>query len=276
MKKLSYLEDLDFKQHFQDWHRFVLPMFVILAAVLLVLFLIVRTTKDTKIEWDESSMARIGLLDAQAMAVFDPAFAIPSPIEMVMAPTADHFTYPVGSHHGALTYNAQPFFTNRHLGDDLNGIGGWNSDLGDPVYAIGDGLVVFAGWPADGWGNVVILQHELADGQLVQSFYAHLDSMHVPVGRIVRRGEQIGTIGNADGVYLAHLHFEIRIPPSLDVGGGYSDSRLGRVAGEMALRKWNGREDDQLVAAPTGTPPEPGSFQMGFEDEEAQPESESR
>jgi hypothetical protein len=181
---------------------------------------------------------------------------------MVSAPKADTFEYPVGSEHGALTYNAQPFLTDKHLGDDLNGIGGWNSDLGDPVYAVADGSVIFSGWPSDGWGNVVILLHEMADGRMVETFYGHLDTIRVPVGKQVRRGDQLGTIGTANGRYLAHLHFEIRRYPTFDVGAGYAESRLGRVSGELALKKWNRREDDSLAAAPRGTPLEARAIQV--------------
>ena len=267
MKKIPYL---DLRQHWKEWHQLALPIFVVISAVILVLFLMART-KDQARTWEESLIPakRMGLIKIKPEAVFDPAFAVASPIEMVKAPTVDHFDYPVGSRLGALTYNAQPFFTNRHLGDDLNGIGGQNSDLGDPVYAISDGLVLFAGWPSDGWGNVIILQHELKSGQLVQSSYGHLDSMSVPVGSIVRRGEEIGTVGTANGRYLAHLHLEIRRYPTIDVGGGYADSRLGRIAGELALTKWRTRPDDALVSAPEGAPPEPKSFQLDPEEESA-------
>src|SRR5215211_6684376 len=87
----------------------------------------------------------------------DPAFRLPSPRQLASLPTAQRFDFPIGSEGGALTYNAQPFTENRHLGDDLNGIGGENSDLGDQVYAIADGRVWWAGEGGPGWGNVLIL-----------------------------------------------------------------------------------------------------------------------
>lgn len=260
LKKPLYF---DVKQHLQEWHRYFLPIFIIVAAVGMILFLIARTGEQAESlaeKYPES--ARIGLLAATSDAVFDPAFAVLSPIEMVLAPKADTFEYPVGSEHGALTYNAQPFLTDKHLGDDLNGIGGWDSDLGDPVYAVADGSVIFSGWPSDGWGNVVILLHELADGRMVETFYGHLDTIRVPVGKQVRRGDPLGTIGTANGRYLAHLHFEIRRYPTFDVGGGYAESRLGRVSGELALKKWSRREDDSLAAAPRGNPIEPRAIQV--------------
>src|SRR5213082_3445189 len=59
----------------------------------------------------------------------DSAFQIPSPFELGSLPAAKRFDFPLGSEYGALAYNAQRFTQNHHLGDDLNGIGGENSDL---------------------------------------------------------------------------------------------------------------------------------------------------
>src|SRR6266481_1825760 len=69
----------------------------------------------------------------------DPGFRIPSSIELASLPTATRFDFPLGSENGAMAYNAQRFTENHHLGDDLNGIGGEDSDLGDPIYAVADG-----------------------------------------------------------------------------------------------------------------------------------------
>jgi hypothetical protein len=88
-----------------------------------------------------------------------PAFQIASPILLAGLPTAARFDFPIGSENGAFAYNAQLFTENRHLGDDLNGIGGENSDLGDPIFAVADGQVSFAGEAGPGWGNVIILLH---------------------------------------------------------------------------------------------------------------------
>jgi len=79
----------------------------------------------------------------------DPAFRMLSPLELASIPTATHFDFPLGNENGAMAYNAQRFTENKHLGDDLNGIGGENSDLGDPIYAIADGRDVSWIWDVD-------------------------------------------------------------------------------------------------------------------------------
>ncbi len=233
----------------------MLPLFVLVAAVLMILVIVFRSGERGLVEEGETfERARNGLLSANSDAPFDPAFAVLSPIEMVLAPTAVAFDFPAGSGHGAFTYNAQPFLVNRHLGDDFNGIGGKNSDLGDPVNAVADGKVIYSGWSGEGWGNVVILLHELASGEMVQSLYGHLDSVRVAVGGQVRRGESIGSIGDAGGRYLAHLHFELRNSPILEVGSGYADGGSGRLSGELMLAKWRGRDPDRLSTPPAGEP----------------------
>src|SRR5207244_9621165 len=104
----------------------------------------------------------------------DLAFRWPSPLELALLPGVARFDRPLGSEHGAMTYNAQRFTENRHLGDDLNGIGGENSDLGDPVYAVADGRVLLARNGGPGWGNVIIVLHaylENGERKYVQSYY---------------------------------------------------------------------------------------------------------
>jgi hypothetical protein len=160
----------------------------------------------------------------------DPAFRIPSPLELASLPTAMHFDFPLGNENGAMAYNAQHFTENRHLGDDLNGIGGENSDLGDPIYAIADGRVLLARDGGPGWGNIVILVHAyLKNGQrkYVQSYYGHVEKMLVHSGDLVKRGQQIATVGTANGRYFAHLHFEMREFITPFIGPGYREDTHG-------------------------------------------------
>lgn len=165
----------------------------------------------------------------------DMRFHLYSPWKANQIPIATTFDIPMGGENGALVYNAQPFWENnqrrggRHTGDDLNGIGGMNTDLGDPIFAAGDGLVVYTGEPSPGWGKVVILAHETPSGEKVQSMYAHHDEIQVKYGDLIPRGTQIGTNGTANGNYPAHLHFEIRQSDGVDIGSGYTTFPMNRI-----------------------------------------------
>ncbi len=239
----------DLADHLRTLFRSVLPLFLLIALIgfCFVLFL----TRDDPPQPAEAAptTGRLGLIDT-AGDVFDPAFATLSPLELALAPTDPLLDFPMGGRHGALTYNAQPFLENSHLGDDHNGIGGGNSDLGDSAYASTSGSVVYAGWAGDGWGNVVILQHRRkADDLPYQTLYSHLDRISVYVGQILQRGEKLGTVGNARGKYLAHLHYEVRGYASLDVGGGYGPNPMGRWNGELFHLTQRGRSASLVSGA---------------------------
>ena len=125
---------------------------------------------------------------------------------------ADAFDFPVGIPDGLHYYKARGFKADGHLGEDWNG-GPGDSDLGLPVYAIGNGIVLFARDVQKGWGNVVILRHCYQENgvlRCVDSLYGHLNEIDVREGQLLKRGQQLGTIGNNHGMYDAHLHFEIR------------------------------------------------------------------
>lgn len=139
---------------------------------------------------------------------------------------AKGFDFPVGKPNAKGYYNAQKFTVNNHLGDDWNGTGGGNTDLGDPVYTIGNGYVNFADNVGGGWGNVIRIIHKY-NGTYYESLYAHCEKISVKKGSFVKKGAQIGTIGNADGAYYAHLHLEIRDYIFMKLGGGYSENTKG-------------------------------------------------
>jgi hypothetical protein len=161
---------------------------------------------------------------------FEPSFELVSPLDLASLPTATRFDFPLGSEHGAMTYNAQPFTENKHLGDDLNGIGGEDSDLGDPVFAVADGRVLAARDGGPGWGNVIIVLHAYRENgvrKYVQSYYGHVQTMLVVSGEALHRGQQIATVGTGGGRYLAHLHFEMREFITPHIGAGYRKDTRG-------------------------------------------------
>jgi murein DD-endopeptidase MepM/ murein hydrolase activator NlpD len=186
-------------------------------------------------------------------ARIDPAFQLAPAIFLASLPTAGRFDFPIGSENGALAYNAQPFTQNRHLGDDLNGIGGENSDLGDPVYAIADGRVLHAGEAGPGWGNIIILLHAYEENgtrKFVQSYYAHVDTILVESRQDIRRGEQIATIGTANGKYWAHLHFEMREFTTPFIGPGYRDDTRGWIDPSAFIASHRGAPEDDVGRGP--------------------------
>lgn len=76
---------------------------------------------------------------------------------------------------------------------------------GTPVRAAADGTVSRAGW-AGGYGLLVELQH--ANGYTTR--YAHLASVAVAPGALVRKGTILGTVGRTGLATGPHLHFEVR------------------------------------------------------------------
>lgn len=142
---------------------------------------------------------------------------------------ADGFDFPVGdvnakgkyrSKSGAeytgwyvATHTGTEYALGVHTGEDWNGNGGGNTDLGQPVYSIAMGVVVAAGKYAKPWGNIVMIKHNYLENHKIKqvySVYAHLDSIKVQKGDSLARRQLLGTIGTGEGAYPAHLHIEIR------------------------------------------------------------------
>lgn len=126
---------------------------------------------------------------------------------------ADGFDLPVGKPNAEGYYVYRGYTPNGHQGEDWNGNGGGNTDQGDSVYSTADGVVVYSADYGRTWGNLVIVRHAFRSGgqiQTVDSLYAHLDQRSVRIYQLVKRGQRVGTIGTAHGIYAAHLHFEIR------------------------------------------------------------------
>ena len=109
----------------------------------------------------------------------------------------------IGSFYG---YRLHPILKVRqmHEGIDLT------APVGTPIYAPGDGVVIRVEQNRGrrGYGNLVVLDHEVNG---ITSRYAHLSTIMVKQGQRVKRGEQIGTVGNTGLSTSPHLHYEIRV-----------------------------------------------------------------
>lgn len=133
------------------------------------------------------------------------------------------FRFPVGDSLGKGYYIAQKFQDPKmhegyHLGIDVSGIGKANTDLGDTIYSVGNGLVNYV--EAD---NVEYLSvYHRYKNKFIKIIYAHCDTIFCKAGDYVNIGEPIATIGNSDGLYLAHLHLEAIEDTTLWFGG-YGD-----------------------------------------------------
>lgn len=103
--------------------------------------------------------------------------------------SAFRFTSPFGQRWGR-----------AHQGIDLAG------PVGTPVYATGDGVVIFAGWQR-GYGNVIKLQHAMG----TETRYSHLSKIRVKAGQKVSRNSLIGDMGNTGRSTGPHLHYEVRV-----------------------------------------------------------------
>lgn len=127
---------------------------------------------------------------------------------------ADGFDFPVGKPDAAGYHKARGYWPNGHLGEDWNGNGGGDSDLGAPIYSIARGVVIFSQNIGVGWGNCVLVRHVYRepDGRIamVDSLYAHLHQRVVKLHDLVEKGQLVGTMGGNNGMYFVHLHFEIR------------------------------------------------------------------
>ena len=138
--------------------------------------------------------------------------------------------------HGEMTWRSSSFgwridpFTGRrafHRGVDFAG------RKGTPIYATADGFVSYAG--KDKYlGDTIIIDHRKKEldeqGQSYarqggyQTEYGHLDKIMVKQGQQIKRGQQIGTMGNSGRSTGPHLHYAVRLRDhQLSKHRGYQD-----------------------------------------------------
>jgi murein DD-endopeptidase MepM/ murein hydrolase activator NlpD len=77
---------------------------------------------------------------------------------------------------------------------------------GAPVVVAADGVVQSASYHPE-YGNLIEVDH----GEGLTTRYAHLSRMDVQAGALIKRGTQIGAVGNTGRSTGPHLHFEVRM-----------------------------------------------------------------
>ena len=79
------------------------------------------------------------------------------------------------------------------------------SATGTPVVAADGGVVTYAGWKSNGFGNLVIIDHQ--NGYV--TYYGHNSRILVRSGQKVAKGEQIAKMGSTGNSSGPHCHFEM-------------------------------------------------------------------
>ncbi|TVY01111.1 M23 family metallopeptidase [Cohnella terricola] len=97
-------------------------------------------------------------------------------------------------------YRSDPFTgkSTFHAGVDITG------DVGDPIFAAGDGTVKVAEFNLTR-GNYIIIAHRNG----LESWYMHLSKIEVNAGQQLKRGDKIGKMGNSGRSTGPHLHFQV-------------------------------------------------------------------
>jgi murein DD-endopeptidase MepM/ murein hydrolase activator NlpD len=106
------------------------------------------------------------------------------------------FISPVGD----IAYRITSGFSAWHPGVDFA------ADYASPIYAAETGVIVFAGWHRQGYGEMIIIDH--GDGWT--TYYGHLSKRFVGCGDQVTEGQLIGEMGMSGNATGVHLHFEVR------------------------------------------------------------------
>jgi outer membrane protein assembly factor BamB len=156
-------------------------------------------------------------------STFSPLSGATAQVEIAPCGYIDGFDFPVPgidvTHTDFGVYRAR--FGGLHTGIDVA-----FGQLGAPVRAVARGRVTYSN--IEGWDTekgVVVIQHTLPDGSLVNSLYGHMEELNgysfPPMDACVERGDIVGAVG-APSLSRPHLHYEIRTRYRHEGGPGYT------------------------------------------------------
>ncbi|MBX3084932.1 MAG: peptidoglycan DD-metalloendopeptidase family protein [Anaerolineae bacterium] len=163
---------------------------------------------DTSIAFDAIRWRLLGDASSNAVADgFDPPIGVASDRASARVWPGAWFDATGYAHRYRIGSPAEAY----HTGADLNlNTPTWDTDAHSPVYAAASGVVTTVRRYTT-WGMIIVIRHDplASTGQVVYCRYAHVESVRVREGQRVRRGDQIASVGNADGTQPYHLHFDV-------------------------------------------------------------------
>jgi murein DD-endopeptidase MepM/ murein hydrolase activator NlpD len=139
-----------------------------------------------------------------ATPTFEPAIeATPAALGNVEKVVIPDLRWPIGgpisSYYGDLG--------GAHTGIDIDS----RNDPNQPVAAVADGTVIFAGGVRSYYYGLYVVIVSKVNGGKIEALYAHLDSLAVEKDQVVKKGEVIGLAGCTGYCTGTHLHFELII-----------------------------------------------------------------
>jgi peptidoglycan hydrolase CwlO-like protein len=122
------------------------------------------------------------------------------------------FTMPAN---GTFTSGFAPRWGSFHYGIDIA-----NRAANVPILAAADGVVIQS-YYSSSYGNVIFIAHSV-NGQTYTTVSAHMEARLVSSGSVVKKGQQIGIMGNTGDSTGKHLHFELH-------RGGWNNSKSNAI-----------------------------------------------
>ena len=141
-----------------------------------------------------------------------------------------------------------------HNGVDLNLKTGGNTDLGEPLYAVADGRIVYyhKSHPSESYGLHMVLEVDTPEGKR-WFHYAHCRKIIAQV-KEVKQGEKIGELGNTGLSTAAHLHFAcFKVDPATLPKGIETIAKTKHQLNQwwedplVFIRKYLGKEEKKIT-----------------------------